>query len=626
MLSQRVKPASEDLTGGDLQQLVGRVLSILRYRRWLFALPLLTGIMAVLAVGLLVPRQYVLRTVFERRDDPVLLKLVANSPFSVEIQRQALRFNVTGHGAVREAIEQSGLDYAGLSPEQAQAREQELTTQFTRGLQIGVINSGPNHDLIEMKYTGGQPELAQKVVSTLRDNYIQRTRAAARDMQQQAQQFFSDEVEKRRNLAVRMQAELNQVVISQPEVDPRRPDWLHERLLAENLALEQLNREKQEILTDIQARRDYLMQIDEHQAKGNLPARAFATQVIDSPQRRSIQAQISRIEGELTDARIVRRMKDTHPHVDGLIKKLEQLSMQLEQVGQEIASSSVEPEGNSGPWDHERNRIEMELKTFQGKLEQVELAVAARQTAKDRLDGQKSTVFERQQAHMLRQHELENVKAELNIWRSKLEEINRVMAAENVDRGVRFTTIEECRLPIRPNSPKLQATLLLSGGVGLALAIVAVFLRELFDRSLRSPERVSQLLGIPVLETIGEILVRPSPRRWLTKYLMPATAVVQACVVLSLGWLLYLNLEHPHTYARWVETLGSISVANEHPDAKTRSTESGSTNEDQRESAGIGENQETSPICFLSSSLIHAHLASSSLSFSSVGLAKAWEE
>lgn len=564
ILSQKVKPASGDFTTGDLQQLVGRLLSILRYRRWLFVLPLLAGMTAVLAASLLVPRQYVLRTVFERRDDPVLLKLVTNSPFNAEIQRPSLRSNVVGHAAITEALRQADLGWTGLSGQEADEHERAMVHHFSRALDVHVINSDPNHDLIELKYSGSRPELAEKIVPRLRDNYTNRMRAAARELQEQAQQFFSTQVEKRRDLAVRMQAGLTEVLINQPEIDPRRPDWLNERLLAEDLALEQLGRQKQDTLTEIRAREDYLAQLDEYRSNGaDAPPPVFATQRVDSPQRRAVLDEIARIEHELAEARLVRRMKDTHPHVEGLNRKLEQLTVQLHQIEGELRGSVVESDGNLSPLETERGHVEMELKTLRGRLEQVEIGLTSHQAARNDLESRKATMLERQQQYMRREHELESARAELNVWQSRLEEINRVVAAEDVDRGVRFTTVEECHIPAKPSTPRLQATLMLSAAAGLALAVIAVFLRELFDRSLRSPDRVGQNIGIPVLETIGEILVRPSPKRWLAKYVPPATAILQVGVVVGLGWLLYLSLEHPRTYSRWVEPLG-LAAATEY--------------------------------------------------------------
>lgn len=558
ILGQRIRPAPDDLSGNDLQQVVGKVLAILRYRRWVFVLPLLTGMGLVLAVSLCTPRQYVLRTVFERRDDPILLKLVANSPFNPEIQRQALRFNVIGYAPVERALGQIGLDFEGLDPEQVSARKRALTAEIVPGLHVGVINSNPNYDLIELRYTGSRPEIAEKLVGVLKDNYIQQTRSATRDLQQQAQQFFANEVEQRRSEAVRMQAELNQISVEQPELDPNRPDWLHERLLAENLAIEQLSRQKHETLTEIQLREEYLQQVDKRQADGapGGPA-AFLTRAIDSPQRQMLANQMAQIRTQIADAKTVRQMKDTHPHVAALNRKLEQLMLEFEGADREITASMPDPSPAPAPWDGEHSRIGLELRSLRNKLDQVERDLAAHQTTKEHLESQKATLFERRQALMVRQQEIENARADLRIWQTKLEEINRVMAVESVDRGVRFNTIEEVRPPGKPVTPKLGATFMLSSGVGLALAVLAVFLRELMDRSLRSPARVGQVLGIPVLETIEEILVRPSPRRWIGRYVLPTTVVLQAGLVLMLGWLLYLSLERPATYHRWLEKLGT---------------------------------------------------------------------
>ncbi|HPU28180.1 MAG TPA: hypothetical protein PK458_18535 [Phycisphaerae bacterium] len=559
LLGQRLKTVSEDFAGSDLQQMVSRLLTILRYRRWSFILPMLTGMTVVLAVSLLVPRQYVMRTIFERREDPILLKLVANSPLNLEIHRQTLRFNVISPAAVGQALEQAGFDGTGLSPEAAAARKRALVGHLASNLQVMVINSGPNHDLIELKYTGDQPDVAHAVIPILRDNYVRNSKAAIRNLQHQAREFFARETEKRRAEVARLQAELTQALVNQPEMAPGRPEWLHERLRAEDLTLEQLNRARHEMQTEIEAREEYLRQLDEQQARGDtLPSPALVTRVVESPQHKALQTQIEKIEAEIADAKTVRQMKDTHPHVMALNRKLERLRTDLERLGQEIVTGSDGTETAQNPWDRERNRIGMELKTFRGKLAQLDRDLAAHQAAKKELEGQKATLFDRQQKHMLQEQALEASRAGLGVWQAKLEEINRMLAAEDLDRGVRFNTIEECQRPVRPTSPNLNVMLILSAAVGLALAVVVVFLREIFDRSVRSPARVNRLLGIPVLETIEDILVRPSPKRWFTAYVLPVVAIVQIGVVGGLGWLLYLSLQEPERYARWVGGLAAM--------------------------------------------------------------------
>jgi uncharacterized protein involved in exopolysaccharide biosynthesis len=560
ILGQRISPTSEENTTSDLQQLVAKVVSILRYRRWLFVMPLLAGTMAVLAVCLVMPRQYTMRALFERRDDPVLIKLVAGSPYNFDSLRRTARFNLIGPAALEKAVDELGL-VADFPEAEKRARRQAIVARVQPQLGVYTLDTAPNFDLIEVRYTGDEPDLGEKLVNLLKNNYIRQTQAFIVGLQQQAQKFFADEVDKRRQASVRMQAELTQILINQPELDPSRPDWLKERLTAESLAVEQLNRQKNEMLSDIQTREEYLTKLAQQQKDGKLPNQAtFLTKPLQDPQRARLDAQMTTIMSEIADAKTIRHMKDSHPYIESLNKKLKQLRVEFERLPQEIAGGTTEVEAGPTPWDTERNRVDMELKTARSKLAQIEQDLVSHRAATSELEAQRATVFDRQQQFMMRQQELDNLKSDLSVWQNRLEEINRALAAENSDRGTRLNTIEECRRPAKPTTPKLSTTYMLSGGIGLALAVAAVFLREIFDRSFRNPARVRQALGIPVLETIGEITVGASGRRWARKVMLPTAAAVQVVLILLLGSVTYISLEHPEVYAGWLQALAQRSA------------------------------------------------------------------
>jgi hypothetical protein len=555
-LGQRTRPASEEATASDLQQLAGKVLSILRYRRWLFILPLLTGMLAVLVGSLLMPRQYVMRAVFDRRDDPVLLRLVANSPYNYDALRKSLRFSLIGVDAVSKALarmETGDATEASLAPDPAR---QAKAAKLTPCLAVYIIDTTPNFDLIELRYTGNQPELGEKLVTTLKDDYIRRTQGSIVGLQSQARKFFTEEVEKRRTKLARMQAEMTQLVIEQPEIDPARPDWMNQRLVAESLNIEQLNRLKVDLTSEIQAREEYLRKLDEQQKQGKAPS-VFLNKTAVNPQKVYLEREMTSVMAEIADAKTVRHMKDTHPLVESLNTKLKQLRIQFERLPDELAENTTEQVAAVSPWDQERDRIQMELKGLRGKLTQLDQDLARHQNDRGRLETDKTTVFERQRDYMLRRQEVENLKSDLTVWENKLEEINRALAAENMDCGSRFNTVEECRRPSKPASPKLSGTFMLSGGVGLGLAVVAVFLRELFDRSFRNPARVRQVLGIPVLETIGEIRCGLSSRARIAWAATRGLTVVQVILILVFSCLNYVSLESPATFQRWTGAMSA---------------------------------------------------------------------
>ena len=104
----------------------------------------------------------------------------------------------------------------------------------------------------------------------------------------------------------------------------------------------------------------------------------------------------------------------------------------------------------------------------------------------------------------------------------------------------------------------VMITLLFYVSLGIALGVIAVFLREVFDRSLRDPSRVRQSLGIPVLEIIGEIRGGRACG-WLGRRLFPpAFASVQAILLLGISALVYLSLEKPALYDRIVTQSASL--------------------------------------------------------------------
>lgn len=542
----------EESTVSDFQQLAGKVLSILRYRRWLFVLPLLAGMLVSLVGSLWVPRKYSMKTVFERRDDPVMSKLVANSPYNLENLKNSLRFSLIGPNAVGNALAQiEGCPTDALTPKVA---------QFASALSVALLDSRSDFDLIQLSYIGDWPELGEKLLPVLRDNYVRRAQASIVDLQRQAQKFFATEAETRRLAVARFDTELAQLLMQQPEVDPTRPDWLNQRLLDENHTVERLNLQKTELTGEIHIREQQLVRLDEQQKQGKPPS-VETTQKVNNPELVQLESEIVSVKREIADAKTAKHMLDTHPRVMELNSKLNQLQTELEKLPIEIVASSADGAVATNPWDQKRNEIAPELTAYRLKLEQVTRDLTRHQTALVRLENDKNTVLERQQNYLLRKSELDNLKSELNGYQRRLEDINQAMTASNTNHGTRFSIVEECRRPATPTTPKLSGTFMLSGGVGLGLGIVVVFLRELFDRSCRNPARVQQLMGIPVLETIGEITVGRNCKRAIALIAGRTLVGIQVALILAFAGLNYLSLECPSTYARWAGSLSTKLTA-----------------------------------------------------------------
>ena len=118
--------------------------------------------------------------------------------------------------------------------------------------------------------------------------------------------------------------------------------------------------------------------------------------------------------------------------------------------------------------------------------------------------------------------------------------------------------MDQPHLAGRMHAPTANGFFALSCGLGLAVAIAIAFLREILDRSVKDPARVKQTLGVPILETIGEIQVGRPPGWFLRKRLLPAFVTLQTLAVAVVGTLVYLSLERPEMYDRVIARSASL--------------------------------------------------------------------
>ena len=557
----------EETGATDLQQTVARVLCILRRNRWLFVFPLLSGLLATLLVSLALPRRYQLSAIFERRDDVVITKLVSeNSPYSFSTLRQALTINLIGYNAVSEAAEELGLtrdlprDERGELTSEGRARKQIMVTNLTRQLEVGLLEKSNFLDLIEVRYKGDDPDLGVRLVTQLKDNYIRNTRGWIADILQKARSFFHQEVTRRSEKAALMEAELLEMSLKHPGVDPSDPDLLNQRLIRETTALEDLDRRRAELESNLATREEYLRELEQNpgQPSATRPA-ALWPAALPNPQYQRIQEDIQAVRAQIADARTLKKMTDMHPHMVALHAKLRSLEAQLQAQPETIGPAGpVSDAAPSDSRDAERRRLKMELKTLRETLAQVDREIPRRQAEKARLEEEKGRLFERRQTFVMKQQELQAIKGDLGAWNRHLDTISRVLAAEAEDRGIRFSTVEEARRPRKPASPTLGGVLLLSGGMGLALAVAAVFLREVFDQSFRSAARVRQALDIPVLESIGEIRTPATSGRLCARGWLPTLACLEALASVGAGVLVYLSLEQPAAYEGLIKCLKDV--------------------------------------------------------------------
>ena len=409
-------------------------------------------------------------------------------------------------------------------------------------------------DLIEVRYRGDDPDLGTKLVACLSENYMRNTRDRISQILTQSKDFFSNETKKRAELAVQKEAELLHMSVTYPGISPADPDLLSQRLIAVNLAVEETTSRRSETQSKIDSLTEYLQSLK--QPGATVQPSSGMSDVRKNPQKMHLQQEMDRVKAQIADAKALQQMTDNHPHVLGLREKLEQLRIASEQLPDTVAASSITSAGTDAgqadPTIHEQRRVQSELNALKETLTRADADLVKRKAEKAQLEEDKGMLFERRQNYLRRQEELQNIKADLRIWEGHVDTVSRVLTAEEGKRGIGFATVEAARRPRKPISPTIGGVFLLSAGIGLALGAAAVFLREVLDRSLRDPTKIRQSLGIPVLETIGEIRVGPKPN-WLDRrMLLPAVAGVETIALAMISFVVFASLRQPELYDRFL--------------------------------------------------------------------------
>lgn len=568
----RFGATQSDSYTSDLQHTLGKVMAIVVHRRWLLVIPLLTGMIAYLAYGLTLPRRYTLSTTFERRDDVVLTKLISNSsPYTFDTLRRSLRFQLAGTQAVGQALDDLGLtrnlprDAQGTLTAEGNARRQAMIADVSAGLSMRLVESSTFLDLIELSYSGNNPDVGVKVVGRLRDNYIVSTRAWITDILQKSRDFFAEEAERRRVQANKIDLELQDLSAAYPGINPSDASPLNQHLASLKLAIDDLVLRREEHQAKLNALQKYAQDLEQQRATGKSPASRPALldgesgeTWLPNPTRERLSQHIDTTKSQIAEAKSVRGMTDMHPEVQALRRKLEQLRIEFENQPERIAgpparnaNGAVEPVVD--PLVAEQKRTAAEIQSVTDMIAKLDRDLARRQAEKTTLEDGKSKTLEKREYYLTRQQEAQAVRNDMRAWQGNVDTLGRVLTAEENQRGIKFATVESPHRPRVPTAPTFPGLLLTGLGVGVALGVTVVFLRELFDRSFRDPARVRQSLGIPVLETIAEIRTEIR-RRWFGwRTVVPAFAAFEAMVTLALGTLTYLSLQYPDLYQRIVE-------------------------------------------------------------------------
>lgn len=547
----------DEFSVADIRHTLAEVWRVIAARRWCFLFPFLAVATLAFAASLWVPRKYSATTIIKREHDPVLASMMGRAwsePYA-EI-RERMPAELTHPDLIQHVLAELDLpkglarfDNGELTPD-AQAARREMAEAVARGLTTKSLETSPNRDVVSLTVVLPDRTHQIEILRALRDQYIARTKKRTIEVMRGVEGFLVNQSERCRTELAEHQRKMSELEYQYPGIDPGAADSTQATETALMHEKVDLERQIQNLNSQIKQWTDRLAPSCVT-ANGETEGRPMRLPQAPNPCYLELRQQIEKLERELTDAKSVRMMTEEHPIVVELRRSLTARRSELAQTPVTVdrtldAGSGL---GSDGLMAAAQN-AELQLSEFEAKLQSAEGRHQEVTFQISRIQDGRVLAAGRREEYFGIKQKSDRAREELATWTQNLGPLRRVVTLESDNRGIHFSTVQDVVAVARPQSPDARLVIAACLAIGAAAGGLSVLIRELLDRSFRTVKHLSTSLGIPVIESIGEIMTQTAHRKRLIRTLVtvPVAATLMLTVMSAAGIMAYLSLKDPIVY------------------------------------------------------------------------------
>ncbi len=535
----------------DIRHMLHEAWRVVSARRWYFVFPCCIFATVSFAVSLRLPRQFTSTTVIKRESDPVFANLAGKSwmqPY--EDIRNRTNQRITDESFIESVLQDldlpAGLEKFAdgtLTPAAARSRK-SLASSIAAGLVVRNVESSQSRDIIAIDLLSAQPDGMVDVLAAVRDRYIERARADTIGILRNVEAFLLSETDRCRSEMVKAQRRLVEYELHYPGIRPDGADPAHAEQAALIVEKVELGRRRDD-LTMNKVRHNTILAAHGEGHGCDAPT----TRQEPNPRYAELVAEIDRLAATMVEMRNVKAMTEAHPEV---VRHRELIAVRREELAKLSPTVSVPANDPSRSADayaaverarQELSNTEAQLASIDGRLADVATRLAS-------LERQRALAVEHRQEYVKQAAESERLAAELGSWQEAIAPIQNALYLENKNRSIHFATVKEAVCSAKPTSPQGMLVMMICIGAGLAAGALSVILVELFDRSYRTVKQLTTSIGIPIIESIDEIVTAASQKRRIFRNLLflPGLAVLLMAAAIFSGTVAYVSLERPGAF------------------------------------------------------------------------------
>ncbi len=549
---------------------------MLALHRWAFFLPLSLVASTVFVLSLYYPRVYRATASFERKNDPVMMNLpMSAGAASFEQYRSTMARDLTSLEYMREVVD--NLELAKSLPRnpdgsytKAGARKRDsLARSFAGTLSLVTVSPTSLLDITNVIYTGPDPILGRRLAEESRSVFIRRTKERIHAHLTDLRKFWIDEAQIAAEALRVARREETAFRLENPHSDPNHPGGISLRLAQLHMERRDLELRKREYESELVALQQMLaatMPMPVSTGTAILSSDPLAAGASIHPDMLILRAQMHEIDTKIQELMRERGMTSQHPEVKVLLDRrraLENHRTRIHRLEQEVAQPNGMIAESPTPLppvlsvsnpalQGERTRFLVQVSAQRSKLSDVDISLTTNASTIEEVLQAKRMVYENQEDFAAIMERVAKARKDYTYRTETVATIDPALNAFAKNKLLLFSAGSSASGSLTPISPKATTVILLAILAGIASGVLCTIIAEVFDHVYRSSAQVARSLGLPMLETIDEI-VTAEDRRFIFIRRMVLSPLVVVCFAGLTGLtasMAYLSIVQPSAYLK----------------------------------------------------------------------------
>lgn len=504
------------------------VVRIVRKRIWLLVVPMAIAGAAVATWARGLPDLYWSETTI----------LVVPQRISEDIVRQTITASVEDRlpsirqGLLSRTRLEALIEEFNLYPDERARMLMEDVVELMRD-NIRMDAEAGRTDAFRIGYYGRDPVKVMQVTERLGRMTIDQSLSYRHNLAQDTDDFLDAQLEDTRRKLVQQE---QRVAAYQQTHAGELPSQVNSNLQQVTNANSRIQASLDAINRAMERRLVLEKQVADLEAPGAAPAVAVSTGTASVPTGSTLQ-QLTAAQEEVA-ALEARGLREGHPDLEGAKRRVRDLTTRLDAETRQTAAARANAPRPTSPAEVQRlARIadlraeidEMNRQIARARQEETQARSSA-ETAQSRLDALPT----RETDLIALNRDYDILAGSYKSLLAKREEARIAASLEQRQVGEQFNIIDPARMPERPVSPDRARMNILGALAGLAVGLALAGLLEVRDRTFRTDDDVTAVLGLPVLAVVPLMESEQDHRHELWKRIGIAIAcltVVVGCVV-----------------------------------------------------------------------------------------------